>query len=194
MLAPAVQAHLDQLARDLTQARASGAAAVQRVQHLEQQYPESQHDAQRAFYETILDELPVEVVVLDEQFRYVYSNPQAVPDPAHRAWLIGHTVIEYCQRYNFPMALAEHRSRMFEQALRSSEPVVGDDCTPFPEGPRYHQRHFKLLAQVGAGEPFMLGYDLDVTACVVAEAGSQRNEAAQRGGAARAAGVHAAGT
>ena len=179
-LAPAIQARLDQLERDLAQARANEAATVLRLQQLEQQSSESQRDVQRAFYETILDELPVEVVVLDEHFRYVYSNPQAVPDPEHRAWLIGHTVIEYCERYGFPIALAEHRSRMFERALRSSAPVVWDDCTPFPEGALYHQRHFKLLAQVGAGEPFMLGYGLDVTARVEAEARSQRSEAAQR--------------
>ena len=179
-LAPAIQARLDQLERDLAQARANEAAAVLRLQQFEQQSSESQRDVQRAFYETILDELPVEVVVLDEHFRYVYANPQAVPDPEHRAWLIGHTVIEYCERYGFLMELAEHRSRMFERALRSSAPVVWDDCTPSPEGALYHQRHFKLLAQVGAGEPFMLGYGLDVTARVEAEARSQRSEAAQR--------------
>ena len=141
---------------------------------------EPQRDAQRAFYETILDELPVEVVVLDEQFRYVYANPQAVPDPDQRAWLLGHTVTEYCERYGFPVELAAHRFRMFEQVMRSAEPMGWDDCTPYPEGARYHQRHFKLLAQVGAGEPFMLGYGLDVTARVDAEARSQRSEAAQR--------------
>ena len=179
-LAPAVQARLDQLEQELAQARANEAAAVRQLHQLEQQSSEWQRDAQRAFYETILDELPVEVVVLDEQFRYIYANPQAVPDPEHRAWLIGRTVLEYCERYGFPMELAEQRSRMFKQALRSSEPVVWDDCTPYPDGPRYHQRHFKLLAQVGAGEPFMLGYGLDVTARVEAEARSQRSEAAQR--------------
>ena len=175
-----VQARLDQLERELAQARANEAAAVQQLRQLEQQGLNSQRDAQRAFYETILDELPVEVVVLDEQFRYLYANPQAVPDPGHRAWLIGHTVLEFCERYGFPMDLARHRSRMFEQALRSAEPMVWDDCTPYPEGPRYHQRHFKLLARVGAGAPFMLGYGLDVTARVEAEARSQRSEAAQR--------------
>ena len=181
---PAVQARLDELERELAQARANETAALDRLQRLmaltANRLAEPARDAQRAFYETILDELPVEVVVLDEQFRYIYSNPQAVPDPAHRAWLIGHTVIEFCERYGFPMELAEQRSRMFEQALRSSESMVWDDCTPFPEGARYHQRHFKLLAQVGAGAPFMLGYGLDVTARVEAEARSQRSEAAQR--------------
>ena len=183
-LSPAVQARLEQLEQELALARANETAALDRLQRLlaltTSRLAEPDRDAQRAFYETILDELPVEVVVLDEQFRYLYANPQAVPDPGHRAWLIGHTVIEFCERYGFPMALAEQRSRMFEQALRSAEPVVWDDCTPYPEGPRYHQRHFKLLAQVGAGTPFMLGYGLDVTARVEAEARSQRSEAAQR--------------
>ncbi|WP_460503940.1 PAS domain-containing protein, partial [Hymenobacter agri] len=167
-LAPAVQARIDQLEYELAQARANETAALRQLQHLKQQGLSAQHEAQRAFYETILDELPVEVVVLDDQFRYVYANPQAVPDPEQRAWLIGHTVLEFCERYGFPMDLARHRARMFEQALRSTEPMVWDDCTPFPEGPRYHQRHFKLLARVGAGEPFMLGYGLDVTARVQA--------------------------
>ena len=183
-LDPAVQARLAQLELELAQARTNETAALDHLQRLmaltANRLADPERDAQRAFYETILDELPVEVVVLDEQFRYIYSNPQAVPDPEHRAWLIGHTVIEYCERYGFPIALAEHRSRMFERALHSSAPVVWDDCTPFPDGALYHQRHFKLLAQVGAGAPFMLGYGLDVTARVEAEARSQRSEAAQR--------------
>ena len=180
----AAQARVRQLEQELAEARAREAEALQRVQQLTQQlhagHPEAARDAQRAFYETILDELPVEVVVLDEGFRYIYANPQAVPDPEHRAWLLGHTVMEYCERYGFPLGLAEQRHRMFEQALHSTEPVVWDDCTPFPQGNLYHQRHFKLLAQVGAGAPFMLGYGLDVTARVEAEARSQRSEAAQR--------------
>ncbi len=177
---PAVQARLDQLEQELAQARANEVAALRQLHQLERQMAATARAAPRALYETILDELPVEVVVLDEQFRYIYANPHAVPDPEHRAWLVGHTVIEFCERYGFPMELAEQRSRMFGQALRSAGPVVWDDCTPFPEGPRYHQRHFKLLAQVGAGEPFMLGYGLDVTARVEAEARSQRSEATQR--------------
>ena len=175
------QARIRQLEQELAEARAHEAAALEKVQQLSQLVMPgggaSFRDAQRAFYEKILDELPVEVVVLDEQFRYVYANPQAVPDAGQRAWLLGHTVTEYCARYGFPLELAEQRRRMFDQALQSPEPVVWDDCTPYPAGNLYHQRHFKLLAQVGAGAPFMLGYGLDVTARVEAEARSQRSEA-----------------
>jgi len=141
---------------------------------------EAQRDAQRAFYEVILDEVPVEIAVLDEQRRYVYVNPQAVPDPEHRAWLPGRTLAEYCARYGFPLALAAHRDRMFEQAEISAEPVSWDDRTPVPGGEVHHQRQFKLLAGAGRGLPYMLASGLDVTARVQAEARSQRSEAERR--------------
>jgi len=140
----------------------------------------AQRDAQRTFYETLLDEVPVEIVVLDEQRRYLYANPQAVPDPAHRAWLLGRTIDEYCERYDFPMVLAEQRNRMFELAEVSTEPVFWDDCTPTTNGPVYHQRHFTLLSGAAPGLPYMLGCGLDVTARVQAEERSQRSEIARR--------------
>ena len=136
-------------------------------------------DAQRTFYETILDEVPVEIAVLDEQRRYVYVNPQAVPDPAHRAWLIGRTITEYCARYGFPLALATQRDRMFEKAEVSTDPIFWDDRTPLPTGDVYHQRQFTLLPKAGQ-VPYMLGCGLDVTARVQAEERSQRSEAARR--------------
>ncbi|RZK51662.1 MAG: PAS domain S-box protein, partial [Hymenobacter sp.] len=142
---------------------------------------ESQRDAQRKFYETILDEVPVEIAVLDEQRRYVYTNPQAVPDPEHREWLPGRTLAEYCARYGFPMELAAQRDRMFEQAEVSPRPIFWDDRTPLPTGEAvYHQRQFKLLSGAGRGLPYMLGSGLDVTARVQAEARSQASEAARR--------------
>lgn len=142
---------------------------------------EGQRDAQRKFYETILDEVPVEIAVLDEQRRYVYVNPQAVPDPEHREWLPGRTLTEYCARYGFPMELAARRDRMFEQAEVSPLPIFWDDRTPLPNGDAvYHQRQFKLLSGAGRGLPYMLGCGLDVTARVQAEARSQASEAARR--------------
>jgi signal transduction histidine kinase/ActR/RegA family two-component response regulator len=146
----------------------------------QQQQAENQRDAQRKFYETILDEVPVEIAVLDEQRRYVYVNTQAVPDPEHRAWLPGRTLAEYCARYGFPLELAEHRDRMFELAEASAEPVSWVDCTPVPGGEVHHQRQFKVLSGADKGLPYMLGSGLDVTARVQAEERSQRSEAERR--------------
>ena len=143
---------------------------------------EQERDRQRQFYETVLDELPVEVAVLDEHFRYVYANHQAEPDPEKRAWLLdGHTVLEFCERYGYPLSLAEHRRRMFAEAQVSSAPAFWDDHTPRADGDLVHQRQFKLLSGAGQpGRPYMLGAGLDVTARVRAEERSQRSEAAVR--------------
>ncbi|GAA4499588.1 hypothetical protein GCM10023172_18440 [Hymenobacter ginsengisoli] len=146
----------------------------------QQRQADMQRDAQRKFYETILDEVPVEIAVLDEQRRYVYVNPQAVPDPEHRAWLPGRTLAEYCARYGFPLELAHARDRMFELAEASAEPVSWDDRTPVPGGEVHHQRQFKLLSGAGKGLPYMLGSGLDVTARVQAEERSQRSELERR--------------
>ena len=143
---------------------------------------ERERDKQRLFYETVLDELPVEVAVLNEDFRYVYANYQAVPDPEQRAWLLaGHSILEFCERYGYPTSLAAHRQRMFAEAQLSSEPIFWDDHTPRPGGSLVHQRQFKLLSRAGQPErPYMLGAGLDVTARVRAEERSQRSEAAVR--------------
>jgi signal transduction histidine kinase/DNA-binding NarL/FixJ family response regulator len=146
----------------------------------QRQEAEKQRDAQRNFYETILDEVPVEIAVLDEQRRYVYVNPQAVPDPEHRAWLLGRTLAEYCVRYGFPLELAEHRDRMFELAETSPEPVIWVDRTPVAGGEVHHQRQFKVLSGASNSLPYMLGSGLDVTARVQAEKRSQRSEAERR--------------
>lgn len=141
------QGEVEELKREL-------AAAWQREQQLR---------AQRDLYADILQELPIEIVVLDQHFRYVYANPQAVPDEAARTWLLGHTVLDYCQRYHFPLALAQHRRRMFEEAAREQHTVTWEDVTPCPEGPRSHQRYFKPMTRPAGELPLMLGYGLDIT-------------------------------
>jgi len=141
---------------------------------------QNQRETQRIFYETLLDEVPVEIVVLDEQRRYLYVNPQSVPDPDQRAWLLGRTIDEYCARYGFPLGLATQRNRMFELAQVSTEPVFWDDCTPTADGSVYHQRQFKLLPETTPGYAYMLGCGLDVTSRVLAEERSQRSETARR--------------
>ncbi|WP_167852159.1 response regulator [Hymenobacter elongatus] len=135
----------------------------------EQRQSELQLAAQRQFYETILAELPVEVVVLDAERRYLYANPYAVPEAEARTWLQGHTVTEFCQRYQYPVGLAEQRHRMFELAQREQQLVVWDDITPYPDGARCHQRHFKAITEPNGTLRFMLGYGLDITDRVQAE-------------------------
>jgi PAS domain-containing protein len=118
---------------------------------------ERARDKQRLFYETVLDELPVEVAVLDENFRYVYANHQAEPDSEKRNWLLdGHTVLEFCERYSYPLSLAKHREQMFRQAEQTEQPVFWDDRTPQPGGdlvPMVKPQFECGRGRLGAGGP-----------------------------------------
>ena len=124
---------------------------------------EQQLIQQRAFYETLLDTLPVEVVVLDEQQRYVYANPAAVPDAQQRAWLPGHTLPEYAAEYDLPLdELIGQRKTHFGAALHTAEALpTWEEEAPGPAGPRHFLRSYRRLP----GTPVrIVGYGLDVTA------------------------------
>ncbi|MBC8085352.1 MAG: PAS domain S-box protein, partial [Hymenobacter sp.] len=167
-LFPAEQSGQSATGAQVAELRRELAAARQREEQLR---------TQRDFYADILRELPVEVVVLDQQFRYLYANPQAVPDEAARAWLPGHTVLEYCQRYQFSPELAEHRRRLFDQAFREQQPKSWADRTPYPDGPRSRQRCFKPMTRPAGEAPLMLGYGFDSTAGLAVEEQSRQSEA-----------------
>ncbi|RSK34586.1 PAS domain-containing protein [Hymenobacter metallilatus] len=127
---------------------------------------EQQLDQQRIFYETLLDALPVEVVVLDEQQRYVYTNPAAVPDAAQRAWLPGHTLSEYASTYRLQLAeLGQLRETYFQEALRTAEALpTWEEASAGSGETHYFLRSYRRLPAVAGAPLRVLGYGLDVTA------------------------------
>ncbi|WP_162910692.1 PAS domain-containing sensor histidine kinase [Hymenobacter oligotrophus] len=125
---------------------------------------EQQLAQERLFYSHILDELPVEVVTLDADRRYIYANPQAVPSAEARQWLMGRTVMDYCTQFGYPTELAEHRHRMFDKAVAERGVVVWEDETPTQNGRAFHNRFFKAIAHPDGSFYMMLGFGLDNTA------------------------------
>ncbi|KUG08193.1 hypothetical protein ASU33_08370 [Solirubrum puertoriconensis] len=119
---------------------------------------------EQRFYSTILDELPVEVVTLDAERRYLYANPQAVPSSEARQWLLGRTVRDYCEQFGYPLELADQRHRMFDKAAAERGVVVWEDQTPTSNGRTFHNRSFKAVAHPNGSLYMMLGYGLDNTA------------------------------
>ncbi|MBC6991844.1 response regulator [Hymenobacter sp. BT491] len=131
---------------------------------------------QRSFYETILAELPIEVVVLDEAQRYLYANPHAVADPVARHWLLGHTLTDYCTQYGHPLAYAEQRQAKFKQALSNQHSISWIEESPSEDGARYYQRNFKVILHPDGSLRMMLGYGLDVTERYLAEEKLRQSE------------------
>jgi PAS domain S-box-containing protein len=77
---------------------------------------EKKLEKQRAFYERILNNVAADIVVLDNEYRFLYVNPGAVPDEEIRKWLIGKTDEEYFRQRQKPMTIPERRKKMYEAA------------------------------------------------------------------------------
>jgi hypothetical protein len=76
-----------------------------------------------SFYEEILNTIPAEIIVADTQYRFLFVNPSAVPDPHLREWMIGKTNEEYCQYVGRPERTASARRQVFGKVLRTKEMI-----------------------------------------------------------------------
>ena len=93
------------------------------------------------FFEEILDKVPAEILVADAEYRFLYANPLAVPDPAVREWMIGKTNEEYCTFTGRPIAMSRARRMVFEKARRTRKAVEWSESAQDSEGVVQHFLH-----------------------------------------------------
>src|SRR5882724_9467791 len=98
---------------------------------------------QRAFFEEILNSTPADVLVVDTQYRYLFVNPSAVPDPELRRWMIGKTNEEFCLHAGLGRAgkIARDRRLVFENVLNSRQMMEWEEESMNTKGePQHHLR------------------------------------------------------
>jgi transcriptional regulator with PAS, ATPase and Fis domain len=78
---------------------------------------------QRNFYQLVLDNAPIELVILDNDFKFVYVNKQSIKDDKTREWLIGKTDFEYCVFRKKNIELAENRKKNYLQAVKEKRTI-----------------------------------------------------------------------
>ena len=52
---------------------------------------------QKDFYENILNNIPVDIAVFDENHKYLFVNPQAIKNDDLRSYIIGKDDFDYCK-------------------------------------------------------------------------------------------------
>jgi PAS domain S-box-containing protein len=125
---------------------------------------EQQLAEQRTFYETILEQVPTALAVVDADFRYLFANPALEPNPTIRAWLLGKTNEEVGQRRQMPVEIIESRRQYFEQTVRERREISWEER--FHDGQR-EQRLFRQLRPVydsSGALRFLVGSGIDITA------------------------------
>ncbi len=118
---------------------------------------------QRNFYETILNQVPAEIIVADQNQRYIFISKSAVKDPEIREWLIGKNDFDYVKRRNLPLEFAQERASRYQEVRTSlkltewTEKIERNDRTFY-----YLRRLLPLFSDNDEIEMF-IGYSLDIT-------------------------------
>ncbi|UPL49224.1 PAS domain S-box protein [Hymenobacter sublimis] len=132
---------------------------------------------QQEFYETVLNQLPADVAVLDAEQRYRFVNPSAIRDAALREWIIGHNDFEYFEYRQRPLELAYQRRAIFERAIQQRGAMAWEETLDTPEGQRLSLRHMQPVFGPEGELRMVIGYGLDITERHEAEEKVRRSEA-----------------
>ncbi|WBA43959.1 PAS domain-containing protein [Hymenobacter canadensis] len=143
---------------------------------------EEQLQEQRTFYETVLNTMPSQMVVLDPRGRYLFLNAQTVPDAAARRALLGCTPAELAAHLRWPAAVAERRAGYFRQVTQEGRPQIWQETTTdvATDQPRHFLRQYQPVLDEAGQLRFVIGYGTDITARVAAEDAVQASEARLR--------------
>ncbi|WP_162426460.1 PAS domain S-box protein [Pontibacter pudoricolor] len=119
---------------------------------------------QKEFYEGILNHIPSDIAVYNNQLQYLFVNPVAVSDPALRKWIVGKTNEEYCAYRNVPPERIKTRSYHLEVARSSKEYVAFEEQITTPKGDTsYHIRKLNPVVDQSGDLKMIIGHGLNIT-------------------------------
>jgi PAS domain S-box-containing protein len=120
----------------------------------------------KEFYENLLNNLPVDVVVFSTSHRYLYINKIALSDESKRNWIIGKTDEEYAQKYNLSASHIKGRQETFQQVIEFKKTIQYEEefVGRQPDGSsKWVLRHFKPIYNNKSEIEFVLGFGLDIS-------------------------------
>ena len=118
---------------------------------------------QREFYETILNELTVDVAVFTAEHRYSFVNALAIQDPTLREWIIDKDDFEYCTYRNRSADLAIERRRRFDQVVQLRAEVQWEEITSTDRGPQHMLRQMRPVYDADGTLRMMVGMGFNIT-------------------------------
>jgi PAS domain S-box-containing protein len=141
---------------------------------------QQQAEQQRALYETILEQVPLSLVVVDADFRYQFVNPAVEPDPAVRAWMLGKTNEEAGHGRNRPPAVIALRRQRLEQAVRERRDASWEEAFHNGRQDQLLLRNLRPIYGPDGSLRFLIGSGIDITERYNAEKRQQQSEALLR--------------
>jgi PAS domain S-box-containing protein len=119
---------------------------------------------QKDFYETILNNLPTDVVVFDSNHKYIYVNPIAIKNEELRKFIIGKDDFEYAQHMQRDVSIARSRREKFLAALQIEKTSFWEETLNSEvNGITYHDRKFTPVFNDDGSFKMMIGFSVNIT-------------------------------
>lgn len=119
---------------------------------------------QKDFYETILNNLPTDVVVFDSNHKYIYVNPIAIKNKELRKFIIGKDDFEYAKHLNRDTGFAIKRREKFIEALQKGKTNFWEEILyNETDGVSYHNRKFTPVFNEDGSFKIMIGFSVNIT-------------------------------
>ncbi len=118
----------------------------------------------KEFYESILNNIPVDIAVFNKEHKYLFLNPIAVQNKDVREFLIGKDDFDYCKHYNKDISIAQKRRDFFLDVLTKNKNVEFVDQSITADGKVvYRLRRFSPIYKENNEFLFMIGFGIDIT-------------------------------
>ena len=120
---------------------------------------------QKEFYEKILNQIPTDVAVFDQNHKYLYLNLAAIKDKELREFIVGKDDFEYAKHTGRDDSSAKNRRKKFSEALESKTLIEWEDSiNSLNTGlSSYHTRIFNPIFDKDGTFEMMIGFGVDIT-------------------------------
>lgn len=115
---------------------------------------------QKKFTDDILNKIPTEIAVYDNNRKYLYVNPKGIESEEIRDWIIGKTDFDYCKLKDLDQTIAIKRSESFDK-VKELESFEWIDELKLEHGELKYM--LRILHPLEGSDKYILtGYDISV--------------------------------
>ena len=118
---------------------------------------------QEKFYHNILDKLPLDVALFDNDRRYLYVNRNAIKNDEVRAWIIGKDDYEYARYKGLDSAFADERSALFRAIADTKKSHSILETKKVGNERKHHLRVLTPLLKEDGDIELIVAYAIDIT-------------------------------
>ena len=116
------------------------------------------------FYEQVLNNVPVDLVIFDADHKYVFVNRFAIKNDEIREWVLGKNDYDYVNERGMSVEIADRRKYYFNKCINDKRTVeVEDETVSIDNVRKTTLRRFTPLYNTDGSLLFVLGFGIDIT-------------------------------